>query len=586
MISLSCMPRRWFWFCFVIITLLATVTRLWQLGSIPVSVYWDEVAMLVDIKSILATGQDMHGRPWYQLIYPSYGDFKLPVYIWLATGSAQIFGLSEFALRLPSAITGILTAIVAGLLGKSLLAQLTRQKYSPTFLDQTQLWTMLIVAISPWSIMFSRTGFEGHIGQLLLTTSMYLTLIGLTTRAKYVFWLAPTVGGLATYSYFSVRFVWVVVYLGLCGLIWCRQYWPPKWKLNAVLNSLSSARSLIAKTIGGLLLFGLVLLPLLRSPLADDADKFRLGTASVLNNDQLVHESNLQRQLAGNTRVDRLFYNRPMLLGRELLKNYSDNLSPSFLFIHGDPNLRHGTGQFGLFYLIFAPFLLIGLVVLFKRHPLLTLFLVGWWLLALLPASVPENTPHALRSLNALVPVVLIIGFGLTWFTSTFTSRYLQLALLVVVGVSFAHFWWLYTTIYPKVSADDWQSGYKPLALEITSMHQRDQEVFIIPFDDRFYLWLMAYGSYPGEVFRDWQSKDYKFVDSTLANQFSGVEFSSPEDNELQLLLQENRPVILVGESATVSERCQQATAYACTIKTIFDEAGQPKFQTATLATP
>src|SRR5687767_3489662 len=129
------MPRRWFWVLFLFIVMFAGCIRVWQLGRLPVSVYWDEAAMLVDIKSVLETGKDMHNRPWYQLIYPSYGDYKLPVYIWAATATSKVFGFGEFGLRLPSALAGIGTVIVAGVLIRLLLQIATKTKYSSKFLD-------------------------------------------------------------------------------------------------------------------------------------------------------------------------------------------------------------------------------------------------------------------------------------------------------------------------------------------------------------------------------------------------------------------------------------------------------------------
>ena len=65
------MTNKRFWIIFSIIILVAVFLRFYQLGEIPVSLYWDEVAMLVDAKSVAATGMDMHGRAWYQVMYPS-----------------------------------------------------------------------------------------------------------------------------------------------------------------------------------------------------------------------------------------------------------------------------------------------------------------------------------------------------------------------------------------------------------------------------------------------------------------------------------------------------------------------------------
>lgn len=572
MISSSDMTRRWFWLSFVCIVILAALLRLWQLGHIPVSLYWDEAAMFVDVKSVLSTGKDMHGRPWFQLIYPSYGDYKLPVYIWAATASARIFGLSEFSLRLPSAIAGVLTVLIAGGLVRELLELFAKKHYRTQDLDFIQLATMAVTALTPWSLLFSRTAFEGHIGQMLLGLSILLTAYGFRSKHNGAFFLAPVVAALATYSYYSVRFVWFAAF----GAIVLFYLWNTRSQKQII-------RDIGVKSLAAVVLFVLCLLPLLRSPLAKDADKFRLGTASVLNNENLMIQSNIYRELAGNSRIDRVFYNRYWLMARELIKNYSDNLSPNFLFVQGDPNLRHGTGQVGLFYLIYLPFFLIGFAVLFRRHLPIALIIIIWWMAALLPASVPENTPHALRSLNALVPLVMIIGLGMSWVLKRVGSQVLTIAVLAVVAISFAQFWWFYTTVYPKTSANDWQSGYAPLAKAVLQHSQSGKTVYIKPFDDRFYLWLMAYGPFDGKDFQQWKTADYKFVASNISHPFSKIEFSLPEDKQIREKLSQGEQIEVVGESESISTLCLTATLYSCTLSSIADEAGQEKFVIATL---
>lgn len=581
------MSRRLYWLSWTAIIVFAAVLRLWQLGSDPVSLYWDEAAMLVDLKSVTQTGKDMHGRPWYQVIYPSYGDYKLPMYIWSASAAVKVFGVSEFAQRLPSALAGILTVVMAGYLAKLLLQSGTTTKYAQLFIDQVQLWTMLIVAIIPWSVMFSRTGFEGHLGQALLTTSITL-LVWLYQKQKYtLLWLAALPGVAATYSYFSVRFVWAVVYVLVLGLLLWQHWQREQRKKNA--SSLKGVLRQLGWAVVGVVVFAVLLLPLLRSPLAKDSDRFRLGTDSVLNNESLVLESNLYRELAGNTIIDRLLYHRYVLSLRELLKNYSDHLSVSFLFLNGDPNLRHGTGQFGLFLPIFAPAMIAGWAVLAKRHPLLAAVLFSWWMTALLPASVPENTPHALRSLNALTPLVIVTGFGSAWIWQKVVALELgkmQLAvparalITLLIMASCIHFWWFYTSVYPTLSANDWQSGYKPLAQWATSQPE-DVQIFIDTFDDRWYLWLMAYGPYTPAEFQSWQSHDYKFQGSNVPNHFGNITFRLPEQEQLEQLAQSGqkfavaiRPKTTLPASELVQLSCETV---------IRNEAGQEKFRICTV---
>ena len=476
----------------------AIFLRLYKLGTIPYSLYWDEAAMFVDVKSVLATGRDMHNRPWYQVIYPSYGDFKLPAYIWVATLSAKTFGFSEWSLRLPSVLAGLGTILLAGVLAKSFAKTLKPHV--------VQLVAMTIVAVSPWSILFSRTGFEGHLGQFLLALSVWC--IFASKKRWWLIILAAFFGAAATYSYFSVRFVWVVVFVLVTLYVYRDQLTFSKKSLPLTLKMF----------VLPLIVFSVLLVPMLKSPLYNDANRFRLGTDSILNTDNQVNQANVFREMAGNTRTDRVLFHPLWLTGEALLKNYSDNLNPNFLFITGDPNLRHGTGQQGLFLWPLLPFLLIGLYYFFTRDKFAFLVLILWWLVALLPASVPLNTPHALRSLNALVPLAILLGAGVSFgYEKILTFKFGRATMIgyaVIFLFAATEFSYNYFTLYPRTSAKDWQDGYKQLAQAIFATQKNGQKVFVLPFDDRFYLWLMAYGPYTGQDFHNWKSRDYKFEDS------------------------------------------------------------------------
>jgi 4-amino-4-deoxy-L-arabinose transferase-like glycosyltransferase len=511
------MRKALFLALFTSILFFATVLRMYKLGSIPYSLYWDEMAMYVDVKSVLQTSRDMFGRPWFQVIYPSYGDFKLPVYIWFATASSKIFGLSEFSLRVPSVLAGVGTVFFAGLIARQILVDSDRKKiFYPQII---QLIAMLVVTVTPWAVMFSRTGFEGHVGQFFLSVSVWCALVASeakkNSRNTHIFFLflAPIFGALATYSYFSVRFVWPVVFLAAEFLLVT-----PFWRWQKKKQSIFWWG--VVEVGLPICIFASCLLPMLHSPLYNDSNTFRLGTDSVLKGDYVI-QSNVLREMAGNTRIDRVIFSQHWLMTRELLKNYADNLSPNFLFFTGDPNLRHGTGQTGLFLTVFLPFFTIGFFGLLIKKRRVFAFFIIWWLAALLPASVPENTPHALRALNALMPLSLIISYGFfqtiewIWKNSFFQRRLFRFTIVTAIATcalfSFCSFWYHYVSFYPQESADSWQDGYKQLAQEIYIEKTPEMQVIISPFDDRFYLWLMAYGPYSGKDFQSWQSEKYQF---------------------------------------------------------------------------
>jgi DNA polymerase III psi subunit len=558
------MSRTQWWIMILLILSVGFFLRIWKLGEVPVSLYWDEAAMLVDVKSVVQSGQDQHGRPWFQLMYPSYGDYKLPVYIWLASATALVAGVSEWSLRLPSVLAGLLTIVMAGAIARRLVflsESQPSQKAEPSvvwFAQVVQLTTMAVVALSPWSILFSRTAFEGHAGQALLAVSVWL-LLG-STRKWWLVGLAAGAGVLATYAYFSVRFVWPVV-----AVAWLS--WLGWQQVRTAFNVPKLLKFVSLRLVVAVVLFGLGLIPMMRSPLYEASNAFRLGTDSVLQNEKQIAQSNVYRELAGNTPIDRVIFHRWGLTLKELLINYSDHLSLSYLFLTGDANLRHSTTQDGLFLLPFIVPFGVGLLVLATQRRTLLAVLIGWWLIALLPASVPETTPHALRSLNALVPLSLITGWGvavqfrtiwLAWEKTVHKATlppliqaWMITGLMTVFGLwvagSVIAFHLHYFQVYAVESAPEWQQGYREVAQTIERLRAENKaSVVVLPFDDRFYLWVMAYGSYTAEDFHSWESAGWQF------KQFAGIDFTGQKD--WSKVVSGEGQVVLAGRSEHLAE--------------------------------
>lgn len=500
----------------ILIILLGLLLRIFKFGQVPLSLYWDEVAILLEAKVLAKTLHDIHHLPFFQTMFASYGDYKLPVYIWLTTCFVKLLGVNAWVVRIPSLLAGIGTILFSGLLAKELF----RKKLSKNKQNMLMLMVMLSVALSPWSILFSRTGFEGHLGQFFVLLSGWVLLWGARLQqGRKNFWkpfssltlLAPLLGGIATYTYFSIRFVWPVVFIGL-GILAYKNVISKSSKMPLLWLSL------------GLLVFSLTLWPMVTSPFYQASNQFRLSTDSILNAYDYPVIANQYRELAGNTLLDRVFFHRDWLLLRELGRNFADNLSLNFLFVNGDQNLRHGTTQHGLFLLSFLPFLFIGLYYLFDREKLIFFSLLGWWMVALLPASVPETTPHALRSLNALVPISIILGTGLFSFLewlenkSQLIKQSITTILFLIIGLNALLFAYHYFRVYPAQSAPAWQGGYKELALKIDQA-RRDREktaspetppIFIEKFDDRFYLWLLTFGEYSAKEIQNLPQENYQ----------------------------------------------------------------------------
>ena len=309
--------------------------------------------------------------------------------------------------------------------------------------------------------------------------------------------IAAVLSAFATYTYFSVRFVWPAVLLGMTGSVLSQQLvTTTKTAIGLV------ARTLIVTLVIPLVMYSSLLIPMIKSPLYADSNRFRLNADSILKSQDWPVVSNQWREIAGNTPVDRGIFHRHWLMLQALLSNYSDNLSFDFLFMSGDPNLRHGTSHHGLFLWFWLPTLPLGLLTAWRKSWLVALGLISWWIAALLPASVPENTPHALRTLNALLPLSLLMAVGAAtlweWASSTTTKGSnilacgLKITTLTIMVMTVFEFTLYYNTSYQKAAAASWQTGFAHTMAVIEQQQAPGQVALVEHADDKFFLWKLV----------------------------------------------------------------------------------------------
>lgn len=485
--------------------------RILWFRSIPSDLYWDEAAIAADAKQIARTGHDLHGNHWFQAIFPSYGDYKLPAYIWVSSAVAHFTSQPQLIVRIPNLLIGLDLLFLVGMLSW-LLFNHHDNKQKLSFLVG-----LFVAATAPWAIHFSRAGFEAYLGQYLLAIAVLLA-----TRKKAT-WLilSQITAALAVYSYYSVRFVWPALF----GLIVVVNHADAlKTAFNGILNKEfleKNIKSLLFHLLS-LVIFILLLIPLQNSPHFDNMQQFRLSTASVLNIEDWALLSNQMREQAGNTFISRFVYHRHWLMARQLIINLSQNLSVEFMFLSGDENLRHHSGFGGMFLFPMIVPLVIGLFYLYKKSKRLLLLLVGWWLIALIPASAPMEVPHALRSLNALVPLCLIMSYGLiSWIRkimddghpeflkSKRASLIALFGLLTVMSASLLAYGVHYRNVYPALASDYWQEDFDQLALKLCEIDE-ERSVMIDVSDRRFFLWVLSYCDWNDSQLQAADFEDYQ----------------------------------------------------------------------------
>ncbi|KKU82942.1 MAG: hypothetical protein UY10_C0019G0002 [Microgenomates group bacterium GW2011_GWA2_47_8] len=482
----------------VCLFLIGLFLRLYRLGEVPTGLYWDETAILVDVRSVVESWHDMHGNFFLQAIYPSYGDYKAPGLPIIASLVAFGFGVSSWSLRLVLVLAWILSTI-AGLGCLWLVLQNTHRRNR----QMVSLAFLAITSVAPWSFFFSRVAFESFLSQAWMLVSVFFLLASFHSTNKKshgVLLLAFSVlfGAAAGYTYFAARYIWS----GLLGLLVCFQFLTIKKKTPVLLIKLGGKFVLL------LLAYYILLLPLTRSPLYQNSQAYRLSTKSLVSEEAQLSQvlaSNYYKDLAGNSFLSKLVFHRKVFFLKEFARNVADHLAPNYLFAVGDSNLRHGTGRQGLLLLTFVPLVIFGAYTLWRKRPSLLLLFCGWYLVAIVPASFAEETPHAMRSLVGLFPLLAVVSFGLVacinyWQKSQAKwSKMLLFGWLLLLCFDVFSYFYYYFGAYRQASARAWQTGYNEIVTLVENNREADEKVLLSFPDGRLYLWFLASGTYSAQ---------------------------------------------------------------------------------------
>jgi len=415
----------------------------------PPSLNWDEVSHGFNAYSILKTGKDEWGIN-LPLIFRCFGDFKLPLYIYLTVIPVSLLGLNPLSVRLVSILSGVGLVIVGYLLGK----KLTRN-------EKGGLFSAFLVATSPYSLFLSRVAVEANLGAFLVSLGGYFWFSWQKEdKSKFlyptfVFW------GLSLFAYNSARIL------------------VPLFLLATLLVAFKRKR--LKELIGPGILLAAFVLPVAWQFL-NDTGGARFFWVSLIDQGAInrIIEKRLASQLP--SLLTRLIYNRPSFFLAYSVQNYFKLLSPHFWFIKGGDHYQFSLPGFGLLSITSAPFLLLGLGYLAKVRKWTWLW---WFFVSLIPSAITRDSPHVLRTILILPLPMVFASLGLIKTTEFLKKRSkLKGGLLGVVFVSLIlvnlFFWWQsYCNSYRVNYSWAWQYGQKEVVTFIKKEYDQYDQIVI-----------------------------------------------------------------------------------------------------------
>jgi len=331
------------------VLVVAALLRLPALDRIPNGLIPDEALSGYDAYSIALTGRDAYGERLP--LFPRSTARLHSLYIYLAVPFVAALGLDEWAVRLPSALAGIATVGV--------LFCWLRDAFSVP----AGALGALLLSISPWHILLSRTGHDWNLVPLMALLTVWISTRALTGRAP--FWLAGLVAGLSLYTYTPIR-LWLPLVLLLIALT----HWP-----------------MLRREPRGALVFAVVLAALALPPLA----------ALALTSEGMGRVSTVA---AG---------------GEGFVGRYLRSFGPSFLLAPAAEPALHRLRSVGLLHAFEAALALAGIaacVARRERRALLPLLLV---LAAPLAFALHRDAPDPILAVVMLPWLQALGGIGGAW---------------------------------------------------------------------------------------------------------------------------------------------------------------------------
>lgn len=425
----------------VIIFFLSFFVRLYQLDRIPIGLNIDEASMGYNAYSLLQTGKDRYGQV-FPVIFRSFGSFQAPLYTYFTVPVVFLFGVNIFAVHLVSALSGFIVVCATFLIAFVGLKHNFTQAMAIT----------VVVAFTPWSILFTRFGTEASLGLALFVLSIAFFILSLSKIQFFI--LATFFLGLSTHAYYSERVISVIFFIGFIFLFFKKLL---RYKLWLMLGTIV----LIATLIPHLVISG------------SGAFTRRLEQVNYFSEDTFLKQDESLRNLP---------LGRGIYITREFLSQYVAYFSPRNLFFDPDPQGARSIPDLSVFYSWMVIPFFIGIYHLLKKKSLPVIkILILVILISPIPAALTRDPFYTIRTLVFLWSISFVIGIGVYNLLIKISNFYLKFGLiLAVVLFSAVSFYISYFILFKYERSENFGYSYIKLLEFIEQNKDFSQKKFVV----------------------------------------------------------------------------------------------------------
>ncbi|MFP3896726.1 MAG: ArnT family glycosyltransferase [Anaerolineales bacterium] len=206
----------------MVVTGVAALLRLWAVGTLPPGLYRDEAYNGLDALRVLRGH-----RP----IFFEANNGREPLYIYMLAASVALWGRSPGALRLVSALVGVLTVPAFYWLGRMLFGRTVATLVG------------FLAAVTIWTLNLSRVAFRVVAMLPLMALALVFLWRGLCHRRWKAMVLAGICYGLTFYTYLAARFSVIFLFFFIIySALWHGDLlWTRGWALFAAITFVVAA---------------------------------------------------------------------------------------------------------------------------------------------------------------------------------------------------------------------------------------------------------------------------------------------------------------------------------------------------------
>jgi hypothetical protein len=420
-----------------------------RLGHAPIYLTHDEINFSLQSIAVAETGRDLNGRllPVY-FSEPEFTAGRDPMMIYATALALTVLPLSDAAVRVPTALVGVLVVVLVLVL----YARLSANAWMP-------LVAALLLALSPGLFIHSRLALS--VIYPLPFVVLWLLALHEYERQPRPWLLAAGAASLGVGIYGYLAGV-VMMPLYLAATVWCVR----AWRSPRLLGWIAAG-------------FGVVLLPIVFWHVAHPERYAELMHAYRMD---VPGDAGVAPALS----VDGL---------RGRLGAWWQYFNPDFMFLAGDTSLTNSTRNAGFFPLAFAVLLPMGLWRLWRGSRFERIILLGFLTGPVAAVATGTIDLNRYRAMFVLPFGALVAAYGLEqlWASRTTWRRALVVLLIASVPLQFVGFYQDYMGRY-RDSSSVWFGNNIRGALAEVFQHRADGDAILIsqqvPYADsyaRFY---------------------------------------------------------------------------------------------------